>query len=446
MKIFRYLMIIVFAMAAFEACKEEGRFGISSKDTTIPEEPVVLRTKPLYGGARVFYKLPKDEQLLQVIAEIKANNGKTFQFSASYFKDSLDVYGMGDTVEYTFNLYAETRAGNRSNAVPVTVKPLTSGIWHVKKSIVVRPGFGALCVDWKNDIEQTVNVFVDVDFNSGGIHKQVGLVYSSNSDSVREFVRDLPNEPINMKIRVEDIYGNTTDHLNLQNLMLLEDIKLPKKTAAGDMIWKLPKTNDSIDWIPMCFGDSHNGRIDRVIDDVIDRKDGMSNYMHAGARGRTGNSKDGNVWNLIIDLGEYYELSRIITHQRHDMTDSDPRRNLYRAENVGHFSLWILDEDQPGNREWDIYGEKVKGIWVRLSEHYIPIPQGLAGPEYPKVGLNGDESYMYPDEPKFTKPVRWFRYEALSGFVTTNGIPYGNADHNCLSEVTLYGRKADKNK
>jgi len=392
-------LIFLFVMAVLGACKEEDKFGISSKDKTIPGAPVVRKVEPLSGGARVFYDVPKDEQLLQVIAEVVAKNGKIFRFSSSYFKDSIDVWGLGDTVVHTFNIYAETRAGNKSQNVPVSVKPLTSGIWHVKESIEIRPGFGALCVDWKNDLMQTVNVFVDLEFNMNGERKQVGMVYSSNSDSVREQVLNLPYEPIHVKIHVEDIYGNATDNIEQNSIMLLEDMKIPKRTETEE-IWKLPITNDSIDWIPMCYGNSYNGRIERVIDDIIDQRDGMSNYLHAGGVGRTGLGKDGNTWNLIIDLGDYWRLSRIVTHQRWDRTDGNPRGGLYQGENVGHFNLWILDEDLPGDREWDIYGEKISGTWVKLSEHYIPIPTGLAGAEYPPIGLRGDESYMYPSEPK----------------------------------------------
>jgi hypothetical protein len=46
---------------------------------------------------------------------------------------------------------------------------------------------------------------------------------------------------------------------------------------------------------------------------------------------------------------------------------------------------------------------------------------------------------MYPDDPKFTKPTRWFRYEALTGF----NNDYQSLGANCLSEITLYGRKVE---
>ncbi len=443
---FRYLLIVIFSVLTLYACKEEGRFEINADDKIVPGVPVVTKVLPLDGGARIFYNLPKDEQLLQIVAEITASNGKNFKFSASYYKDSLDVWGLGENKEYTFNIWAETRAGVKSALVPVKVTPKTSNIWYVKESILVNPGFGALIVDWKNPLIQTVNVFVDLDFKLNGERKQLALVYSSNADSVHQVIPDLPpGENVNVKVRVEDIYGNTTDQYSASNIELLKDMKIPKFNTSGSPIWILPKTNDSIDWIPMCFGDGANGRLERVIDDIIDFKEGSSaqanNYMHTSFMGRTGipGIPLANIWNLIIDLGGYWHISRLITHQRWDYTVTNPRNTLYQGENVGHFAVWVLDEDQPGDRVWNIYGKEVSGTWVRLSEHYVPIPVGLTSIEYVPLGVKGDEAYMFPQTPGYTKPVRWFRYEALSGINTENNIPYSSANSNCLSEITLYG-------
>lgn len=88
MKIFKHLFIAFFAVLMLYACQEEGRFEINEEDKTVPGVPVVTGVKPLSGGARIYYNVPNDEQLLQIVAEIKASNGKIFKFSASYFKDS----------------------------------------------------------------------------------------------------------------------------------------------------------------------------------------------------------------------------------------------------------------------------------------------------------------------------------------------------------------------
>jgi hypothetical protein len=73
--------------------------------------------------------------------------------------------------------------------------------------------------------------------------------------------------------------------------------------------------------------------------------------------------------------------------------------------------------------------------WEYISQHTIAIPTGLSELEFAKLGVSGDMALMYPEAPAFTKPTRWFRYEALTSF---SSIPL------VLSEITLYGRKASK--
>ncbi|KAA6328035.1 hypothetical protein EZS27_023025 [termite gut metagenome] len=419
--IFLYPIALLFVICA---CTEQ-RFEIGSNDKTPPHPPVLREVKPLYGGARIFYTRPADEDLITVDAEFTAANGKIFKFSASYFKDSLDVYGLGNTEEHTIKLFATDRAGNRSSVVLVPVTPLEPSISRVAKTLIVKPGFGSFYVDWTNELEQTVNVYVDFNFTQNGYYRDLVSVYSSNMEHERKFVNDLelgPDEAVNIKIRVEDIYGNITESVDFGSFYLLQDEKIPK---AG---WVLPLTNDSIAGVPMCFGSGFDGRIGRVIDDNTDELLNGSNYMHTGAVGQTGSSSSPNVpWSLIIDLGDYYELSRIITHQRHNdggLTNIMQRGTYYQGENVGIYNMYVLDEEA--------------NEWIFLSNHIIPYPTGLNDLEIAKMGHKGDQAYMFPDDPDFTKPARFFRYEAINGFNSN----YTNTDCNCLSEVTLYGRKA----
>ncbi len=80
-------------------------------------------------------------------------------------------------------------------------------------------------------------------------------------------------------------------------------------------------------------------------------------------------------------------------------------------------------------------------IWSGpINEHTIPVPMGLSEIEFVRLGEAGDMAYFYPDNPQYTKPTRWFRYEAVKGFSGN----YTLEDANCLSEITLFGRKANK--
>jgi hypothetical protein len=126
----------------------------------------------------------------------------------------------------------------------------------------------------------------------------------------------------------------------------------------------------------------------------------------------------------MINLGDEYELSRIVTHQRYgNVGGTTLRGQYYGSENVGIYAMYI----------WDDVEEK----WDSICEHKIPVPS-VSDIELRQLGLAGDMAYFYPDDPQYTKPTRWFRYEALRSF-QSNYTDSNNA--RCLSEITLYAKK-----
>jgi len=410
-------------LLAVLSCKEKDRFRPGSDDGTPPGKVELREYKPLFGGARFFYYVPNDEDLMAVEAVYESPNGRSFTFSASYFVDSLDVYGFPSTEEHAVRLFAVDRAGNRSAPVTVHVKPLQPAFTRVSESIEVKPGFSSFFLDWTNELEQNINVYVDFSFSQNGQDRQLTTVFSSNLARDRRFVNDLdlsPQEKVAVRVRVEDMYGNMTEPVDKGQIALYEDVKIPKAD------WTLPEPNDSIGGVPMVFGNGLEGRNRYVIDDIIDKGDNL-NFLHTSSRGRTGRLADGNMpWNFIIDLGDHYELSRIITVQRHSGGLANiARGQYYRYENVGIYNMHIWDD--------------AANAWEFVSQHKILEPLGLSELEFVRMGEAGDMAYMYPDDPKYTKPTRWFRYEAVKGF----GGNYTLDDANCLSEITLYGRKSN---
>jgi hypothetical protein len=306
--------------------------------------------------------------------------------------------------------------------VPVTVTPLESVPSLIAKTIFVKPGFSSFFVDWVNELEQSINVYVDFNFTQNGVYREYTTVFSSNAAVDRRFVNDLEltdQEPVSVKIRVEDIYGNITEPQDMGRLIMLQDELIPKDK------WYLPFTNDSIAGEPQCFSyASLNCVKDGILDDLAE----SLLYTHTGNVGRTGNAADGNVpWNIMIDLGDYYELSRIVTHQRRQNGSPLNRGHYYNTggENVGRYNLHYLDEET--------------GEWVYCSQNTIPIP-AVSDLEMIMLALKGDMAYFYPDEPGFTKPTRWFRYEAIAAF----GNNYTATNALSICEITLYGRKANR--
>lgn len=416
-----YLFIFAALLLFAISCEEKN--GAESDDTVPPAPPSNVTYEPLYGGARFFYDVPEDEDVLSVEARYTNADGNSFTFSSSYFVDSLDVYGFGDTIPYTVDLYARDRAGNISDVVAVEVTPLESAISRVVESLELKPGFSSFFVDWENELEQSINVYIDFTYTENGEERSLTSVFSSNLKEDRRFVENLdlgPDDPLDVKIRVSDIYGNMSEPVDMGTITLLEDNLIPKDD------WFLPAANDSVGGVPQAFGNNVEGRLHYTIDGIIDEGENL-NFMHTGGRGRTGDPDDGNMpWNIIIDLGDHYELSRIVTVQRHtNFCGELCRGQYYQAENVGIYEMYIWDDDIED--------------WVFVSENKIEVPEGLSELEFVKKGRNGDMAYMYPDEPQYTKPTRWFRYRAMKSF---NGN-YTLDNANCLSELTLYGRKAE---
>jgi hypothetical protein len=409
-------------LTAFAACKEQERYEIGYSDSVSPAAPEYIRYEPLYGGARLFYNIPSDEDLLSIDASYVNPKGKTVWFSVSYFKDSIDVYGFNDSLEHVVQLYAVDRAGNKSAIINVPVVPKEPAYSRAAKSVTVKAGFGSFFMDWTNELKQTINVYVDFSYTKAGQLMEHRLIYTSSLETERWFIRDLEDvtEPIAVKVRVEDLYGNITEQVDKGAITLFQDEMIPKDN------WYMPDPNDSIGGVPMAYLQMGEARKTLLYDNIFD--DGTNvNYTHTNWAGRTGIASDGNVpWNVMIDLGAVYEISRIVTHQRY-YTGTNPttgRGTYYQGENVGIYGMYTWDET---NQAWD-----------SVSQHKIVYPTGLSDLEYVQLGRAGDMAYLYPDEPQFSKPTRWFRYEALKGF---NNNYTNTSDVDCLSEITLYGRK-----
>jgi hypothetical protein len=418
------LVTALLLIAGLSACKEQERFEIGYADSEPPLTPSIRMINPLPGGARIFFDIPPSPQnkdLLSIDATYVNEKGKTVWFSVSYFKDSIDVYGFSDTLKKTVQLYSVDRAGNKSEAMSVPVYPLEPAYLKVARTLEVKAGFASFFLDWKNEIEQNINVYVDFSYTqNNGQHNERSLIYTSNLAEDRWFIRDLElagQEPLSVKVRVEDMYGNITDFIDKGAITLIEDEKIPKDK------WTMPEAGNYVAGVAMTYLDGTSGRAKYVIDDIADDGDNL-NYGDTDRRGVP--------WNIMIDLGDEYEISRIVTHQifgQDYLSGGNSKGCYYWRYNIGIYDMYIMSETDGGEK------------WEHIRQHKILYPEGLSDIEYRQMGKAGDLAYFYPDDPKFSPPTRWFRYEAKKSFENNYTDEY-NAT--CISEITLYGRKAKR--
>jgi len=442
-KYFLYVLTVAFLFS----CAEEKRFKLSEGSTTPPDTPEFIDYRPLPGGAMIFYNIPYNEDVLTIDAEFVAQNGQTVRFSASYFVDSLAVYGFAEEKEYTFQLYATNRAGIKSKPINVTVIPLESALPKVLENIKVKPAVCSFLLDWENELMQMLNVFVNFSYTEGGTTRNLTRVFSSKKAIERQFILDLDiddNVPIHVQVWIEDTYGNKSEVIDKGEVFVIRDESLDHtkpewsfplpgfNMKTGDFVPEYHPTSGALLNLPdfpfMVNGSNVEGRIYFLNDNIIDHAN-ITNFIHTDCNG-SNNPYRGRPWNVFIDLGDYYELTRITTWQRRFDGPPEPGDSgnenlgaLYRnGENVGYYAMYRWDEETDD--------------WEFLNDYRIPNLRnmGLGTLEIVmKHYREGDQTYILPD-PGFTKPTRWFRYEAIAGFGT-------NTDFQCLSEISFHGRK-----
>jgi hypothetical protein len=391
------LFIMIIMIKIFFSCDESKRFEISGDDTTPPSAPVFISSKPLPGGARIFYRRPADKDLLAVEASYINTSGVKVWFSASYFTDSLDVLGFDSEGEHSISLYAVDRTGNRSKASTETIISLEPAAVTVAKSVKVLPSFASMIVKWENILRQNVYLYVDFSYTKDGVPFRSTTVFDSYNTESRSIdsLKLYSDELVAVNVTVKDKYGNSAQSIDT-SIVLLTDAPLSKT------LWTLPVAGTVMGGAVQADGSVNDGLMNMVIDDVTEA-DVLKNFYLTSAA---------NPWNINIDLGEKRELSRILTHQRHSYTDESVRGAYYRGDNILIYKMYIWDEDSE--------------TWEAASQNTIRVPIVNQESDYVTRGNAGDMAFLYPDEPKFSKPTRYFRFEALNG--------------KYISEITLFGR------
>ncbi|GHT22746.1 hypothetical protein FACS189430_04980 [Bacteroidia bacterium] len=438
-------VFMLLAVAGFYACEEGERFGISSDDTTPPAPPVLDSVQFLNGGAELFYKIPADEDVISIEGSYIAQNGNVVTAAVSFYAKSLKVFGMADTLEHVVSLYSVDRAGNRSEAVSVPVTPLEPAFTKVAKTFKVKPAFSALIFEWDNELRQDINVYIDLTYLYNGSVQTAHHAISSKKLYDRQFIKnlDLPEtESVSVSFSIADAYGNQSQVYDLGQKYVKRDVMLDKsKMSFFAPGYKLGKDENG-DAVYMANGNTRDGKTVMLLDGIIEN-DGfriVSNFCNLGEAHNMlldGVMRNVNAmpWNMFIDLGDYYELSRIITHQRasnagatNSVLDINPLYdyNSGMTWNVGRYKVYWLDE--------------TTDEWKLINDIYIPKPpEEWSNWEKILYAVRGDEAFMYPDEPDFTPRTRYFRYQAMSSFFNNYTDTSGGS---CLSEITLYGRKA----
>ena len=390
--------LLAFALAGFfiGSCDSSD----IKEDTTAPGKLSVQSVTPTSGGGIIHYNLPADNDILFVRADyINAQGDEVYRVSSKE-NDSIEISGLIDTSPVTVNLSVFDTSQNQSEVVSVDFSPNRSFIFDVLESLEITPDLGGVRVNWTNDEEKTVFIYVSITAIDG--EEEIRILSSSNQNGAR-FVRGLAAEEQNFSIKVEDFDGNSTPDTDFGNYTPLFEEKIDKTS------WRLV-SNLSVN------GDAWEGQTVNFWDDIVDTVSTNSDNSYFIIY----RSLNGGVlrWplDIVIDLNKTVKINRFKVWQRAFWYNGPANTAYYyQAENL---------------RSFDIYVSNDKVEWQLLGNFDIGDPSDGSGnipDEKIDEAAQGHDFNLEEVSPEF----RYFKFS-----ITAN---YGSDTYVHGSEISLFG-------
>ena len=390
--------LLAFALAGFfiGSCDSSD----IKEDTTAPGKLSVQSVTPTSGGGIIHYNLPADNDILFVRADyINAQGDEVYRVSSKE-NDSIEISGLIDTSPVTVNLSVFDTSQNQSEVVSVDFSPNRSFIFDVLESLEITSDLGGVRVNWTNDEEKTVFIYVSITAIDG--EEDIRILSSSNQNGAR-FVRGLAAEEQNFSIKVEDFDGNSTPDTDFGNYTPLFEEKIDKTS------WRLV-SNLSVN------GDAWEGQTVNFWDDIVDTVSTNSDNSYFIIY----RSLNGGVlrWplDIVIDLNKTVKINRFKVWQRAFWYNGPANTAYYyQAENL---------------RSFDIYVSNDKVEWQLLGNFDIGDPSDGSGnipDEKIDEAAQGHDFNLEEVSPEF----RYFKFS-----ITAN---YGSDTYVHGSEISLFG-------
>ena len=390
--------LLAFALAGFfiGSCDSSD----IKEDTTAPGKLSVQSVTPTSGGGIIHYNLPADNDILFVRSDyINAQGDEVYRVSSKE-NDSIEISGLIDTSPVTVNLSVFDTSQNQSEVVSVDFSPNRSFIFDVLESLEITSDLGGVRVNWTNDEEKTVFIYVSITAIDGD--EEIRILSSSNQNGAR-FVRGLAAEEQNFSIKVEDFDGNSTPDTDFGNYTPLFEEKIDKTS------WRLV-SNLSVN------GDAWEGQTVNFWDDIVDTVSTNSDNSYFIIY----RSLNGGVlrWplDIVIDLNKTVKINRFKVWQRAFWYNGPANTAYYyQAENL---------------RSFDIYVSNDKVEWQLLGNFDIGDPSDGSGnipDEKIDEAAQGHDFNLEEVSPEF----RYFKFS-----ITAN---YGSDTYVHGSEISLFG-------
>lgn len=355
-----------------------------------------IKTESIPGGVKLSYRIPENEDLLEVKAIYQISTGKTYETTTSFYDNNMTIYGFNDTHEHELQLYAVNRAQEMSDPVTVKFTPLESSLSKSAKSMFIIDDFGGAQYRWENPDRFPLNYeFLAAD----SIGKMFSLrIISSEALVWQQSMRGFDVSPRMFAVIVRDNYGNASDTIYSDGpIYPFYEEKLHKNN------WRILVLDEDESF------DNYEAQYGHMIDDDLTT---------------FGHSNTSLPSSFTIDIGAKAKLSRLVLFQRF-FSDK-----YYNWGNPKTFKVYGSpgkeDGTAPAGNDWS--------SWPLLFEAEISKPSGM------DINTNTDEDleagkagheFMFDIE---MEPLRYVRIQILS--------TWGNTNFTHPAEFDLFGEWA----
>lgn len=248
---YRLLCYGLLAALFVAASCQEKELGPVGGNGIAPDALSDVVVQALPGAVKLTYKLPSSKNLLYVKAIVNVN-GKDRETRASFYENSLEIEGFGDTNTYQVALYAVSRDEVASEPLYVTVTPLTPPVQVAFSSFELFEDFGGATVGFKNPSEGDLNI-VMMTTDDAGDWVNADIYYTQRPEGYFS-IRGYEAESRKFGVYVKDRWNNYSDTLVKELVPIFEkqldrtkfsEYRLPtdEESAWG---WVMPNIWDGV--------------------------------------------------------------------------------------------------------------------------------------------------------------------------------------------------------
>jgi hypothetical protein len=391
------LILSLFLIVLMASCYKQEFHNPLYGDEGAPGPISNAVVKNIPGGAIIEYTLPDNENLLYVKAKYE-RQGKIVESKSSFYKKSILVEGLGDTLQREVKLYTVSRSEELSEPVSVIINPLAPAIQKVLSSLQIKESFGGMNINFQNPEstgEKPYNIVIGiVGWDSTLNEWQDVDAYYTGLSGGNFSVRGLAAVKRKFGFFVKDTWDNITDTIVQELTPIYEEqidgskITYAKGKFPVPQIPPLPIGGGPV----LEPGNLSSWPFDHLFDGEI------------GNNGFHSNEKNPIPAWFAMDLGKTIRLSRYKLWQRNS--------------NGGY----LYSHGNP--HEWEIWGTNTPNdvnSWVLLDHEIMVKPSGLPIGQVSNDDVAVAELGHEYEFPLTTPAVRYIGWKLIDNWASIQG-------------------------